>query len=736
MGRSHRTMALALVAVLSGRLCASGPPSEPYAPDEHTLFLHHFDGATGRGGLEPDMAAGVKVPMWLGPGSVEFTPGKFGKAIVFDETAMGLRFEASKNVNSECGTVEFFVRPAAPPGETRTFSMLWQAIGNVSSKTRFAIGIGEFNCAWTHTTPSDCFADFLDAQLGLKAKVSHWKANEWHHIAVCWDKTSARLILDGVRVAAGKFPGLGPETSFTVGFRGAAAMDELRISDIQRSELEMENKVMAETPFTPTTGQAGPKAKEMPKLPQPTPRPAVVKVTTGAPQLFVDDYLIQSQGNLFRRLGQIHKHDKPVILPDKPWDETAAFPFGSGAYRLAPDKWVMWYMTYRRWLSGGERTSVCFATSKDGLAWEKPSLGLCKVTGTTENNVVLSFGLDNCSVVIDESDPNPDRRYKAAIYTDGDEGAGVYGWTSPDGLHWVRQTKALVARAGDRTTMWYDTLRKKLVLFTRYSPILPGRYIFRSESADFTTWTTPELILDWTAIDKAHRIEHYGADGFVYGDMYLGFLEMFHVPYRRLDTEVISSRDGRAWQRVCEGETFLPNGGEKDFDRFWAFPACMPPIRVGDELWFYYSGRQHPHYPPLPPIHPGKDDSGKPRHSFYSATGLFTMRVDGFAAMDASGVEGQLLTVPLTFEKGSSLHINANANMFPPGSSWLKCGILDENGCAIPGFGSDDFEALAEDHVDHVAKWKGGSDISAFAGRPVRLHFRLVNTRLYSFTIQ
>jgi hypothetical protein len=211
---------------------------------------------------------------------------------------------------------------------------------------------------------------------------------------------------------------------------------------------------------------------------------------------------------------------------------------------------------------------------------------------------------------------------------------------------------------------------------------------------------------------------------------------MFHVSYRRLDTEVICSRDGRAWQRVCEGEVFLRNGGETDFDRFWAFPGCMPPIRVDDELWFYYSGRQHPHASPHPPIWPGQDESGRPRHAYYSATGLFKIRLDGFAALDASGAEAALLTVPIVFEKGASLHINANANLFPPGSAWLKCGLLDEHGAPIPGFASDDFETMTADRVDYLAKWKGNSDISKLAGTPIRLQFRLVNTRLYSFTVR
>ena len=715
----------------------AGPPKSPHAPDDHTLLLHHFDDHTERGGLDPDLARGTKTAYWGSKAKPSFVAGKFGKALWFGDRDSGLRFTPNGNYHVSAGTVELFVRPAFPGNVCKEFKLFFEAKGHAVRKCRVAIGRGDFNSARTKAKPSDLFADLQDGQLGMKVDVSQWEADEWHHVALLWDEKTARFLVDGVRVAEGRHTALSMPEMLVVGARSNAAIDELRISDVMRVELEKENRVKTETAFKPIGSGASADPKDLPPLPKASPRPDVVRISTGASQLFVDDYLIRSSTNLFRRLGAVRKYEgNPVVLPDQPWEEVAAFPFSGGAYRLAEGNWVMWYQTYRRWLRGSERTSGCFATSADGIRWTKPELRLHTVASTTPNNVVLSTAFDNFSVLHDPGDPDEGRRYKAAVYTGGSEGAGVYGYVSPDGVDWTRLPEALVPKAGDRTSLWHDTLRKKYVLFTRYSPIYPGRHIFQSESDDFVSWSKPRLILHWSNMDRVHGIQHYGANGFAYGDMYLGTLEVFHVPCRRLDTQLFCSRDCGAWSRVCEGEPFLPNGPEDAFDRFWAFPAATPPIRVGDDLWFYYSGRMHPHGPPSPPIHPGRDDSKRPRHAYYSATGLAKMRLDGFAAMDATGEEGRLITVPISFERGSTLHINADADNFPAKSSWLKVGILDQAMSPIDGFGVYVFDTLAADAVDHVATWKGQSDVSSLAGKPIRLDFRLVNTRLYSFTVR
>jgi len=95
-----------------------------------------------------------------------------------------------------------------------------------------------------------------------------------------------------------------------------------------------------------------------------------------------------------------------------------------------------------------------------------------------------------------------------------------------------------------------------------------------------------------------------------------------------------------------------------------------------------------------------------------------------------------LITVPLRFKQGKELVINADADNYPPGSSWLKVGLLDENMRPLEGFTGDDFDVLTSDEVEHVATWRGKADISRLSGKTFRLQSHLVNTRLYSFAVQ
>jgi hypothetical protein len=69
-----------------------------------------------------------------------------------------------------------------------------------------------------------------------------------------------------------------------------------------------------------------------------------------------------------------------------------------------------------------ENTYLCYATSKDGIHWEKPELGLIDYRGTKTNNIVfeaheapelgISGILDAVSIIKDPLDPHRSRRYK------------------------------------------------------------------------------------------------------------------------------------------------------------------------------------------------------------------------------------------------------------------------------------------------------------------------------------
>jgi len=66
----------------------------------------------------------------------------------------------------------------------------------------------------------------------------------------------------------------------------------------------------------------------------------------------------------------------------------------------------------------------------------------------------------------------------------------------------------------------------------------------------------------------------------------------------------------------------------------------------------------------------------------------------------------------------------------------VRIGIEDESGSPIDGFGIDECVPLHGDSIAEVVAWKGGDDVGALAGRPVRLRFGLEAADLYSFVFR
>ena len=104
----------------------------------------------------------------------------------------------------------------------------------------------------------------------------------------------------------------------------------------------------------------------------------------------------------------------------------------------------------------------------------------------------------------------------------------------------------------------------------------------------------------------------------------------------------------------------------------------------------------------------------------------FTFRTDGFVSVHAPA-KGELITKPLCFT-GGTLELNCCT---ATGGS-IRVEIQDANGKPLPKFRLSDGQPITGDHVACVAGWKGGTNVGALAGRPVRLRFVMNNADLFS----
>ncbi|HSW47189.1 MAG TPA: hypothetical protein VLM89_16620, partial [Phycisphaerae bacterium] len=403
-----------------------------------------------------------------------------------------------------------------------------------------------------------------------------------------------------------------------------------------------------------------PKIAELTREPMPVPylenRPEVVPIDIGR-QLFVDDFLIEDT-TLQRTYHAARYHPAcPVLKPDRPWERTGesekpcAMVFSDGVWYDPQEKiFKMWYM-------GGYCKSTCYATSKDGIHWEKPSLDV--VSGT---NMVLKQSRDSSTVWLDQMETDAARKYKmlyAVQRRDGTEGCDLVLRYSADGIHWGDPLGTAWA-PGDRTTFFHNPFRKLWVYSIRSYASPLGRSRHYAECTDLTQAMneSAKLTHPWTTADRLDPrnpnpafkdvpAELYNLDAAAYESLLIGLFSVWQAdPGQKVDkrNEVLIgfSRDGFHWHRPDR----RPFAGVNETDGAWnwgnvqsAGGGCLV---VGDKLYFYVSGR------------------GKNRATDPAVTGLAVLRRDGFASMDAGETPGTLTTRPLTFN-GKYLFVNADA---------------------------------------------------------------------------
>src|SRR5438046_3429540 len=113
-----------------------------------------------------------------------------------------------------------------------------------------------------------------------------------------------------------------------------------------------------------------------------------------------------------------------VVLPGGPpgsHDEMVRF---YGTVLHAEGRFHMWYFGCYGddrdtigWGHGLNDCVLCYATSDDGLHWQKPDLGLIEYRGSRHNNIVdlPHVGVRPAGGVLhDPDDPDPSRRFKMA----------------------------------------------------------------------------------------------------------------------------------------------------------------------------------------------------------------------------------------------------------------------------------------------------------------------------------
>jgi hypothetical protein len=446
-------------------------------------------------------------------------------------------------------------------------------------------------------------------------------------------------------------------------------------------------------------------------------------------QLFVDKQIIASMQNT--RLELHHPVPREVVFKfDAAWEGAMS------AYVTMMHDADLFRMYYR---GGGETTEevTCMATSRDGVQWTRPGLGLHPFKGSKENNIIFrgrrkAYWESHNFTPFKDANPAAPReaRYKALglgrhVRPDGEDVKALVALASPDGVNWRRMQEAAVVTQGSfdsQNVAFWDGARREYACYFRDGRATRGggkvRSVLRTTSKDFLHWSEP-VWLDFgdTPLEQfyVNAIAPYPREP----TLYLGFPMRFVPERKRIGVEarpvdgvsdavLISSRDGLHFDR-----TFME-----------AF------IRPGlDALnWGHAHGNNTPAWGLLPT---GTDELSIYWAEHYGGTPQLrrgTLRVDGFASVRAPHEGGSFVTHPLRF-RGRSLRLNYSTSAV--GSARVE--IQDAAGVPVRGLAMADSAEIFGDETERPVAWKNGSDLSRLAGITIRLRFEMKDADLYSF---
>ncbi|MBM3801126.1 MAG: hypothetical protein FJW26_02315 [Acidimicrobiia bacterium] len=493
----------------------------------------------------------------------------------------------------------------------------------------------------------------------------------------------------------------------------------------------------------------------------------------GQKYLFIDDQDIEAIDNLARRLHQPQKFANNVVIrPEYRWENagiqirtTPIWLADEGIFKMiyltsaeGPDPGVTLDVTGA---PKGSESYACYATSVDGINWEKPFLRLHDYPALTwrgtpvgkENNIIPSANGLLQGPIYDPHDPNPRRRFKGLRYG----GGKLQSMASGDFLNWETLSIPTLP-SQDESHLTYDAEQRLFIAAVkRRGPY--GRSWHLITSPDFEHWQEHGLIFHADQVDQENgnarlrrffddpaylkpiynrpeewRTDVYNFPIFPYEGLYLATPVMHHwsgkhAPmYENVDSrksvELAASRDLRHWVRVAERTPFLemsPVGDGSAYDTGQILMTNEPVVR-NNQLWFYYLGIRHRSQTLA--------DTLQRKYLDSSALSVARLRMDGFVSLKGGPEWGSVSTKPI---KVTSQRLRVNCD------SWrgrVLAEVVDaDSGQAIPGFSRADSVPAIIDSIDQPMRWKTKNDLAELRGKTVKLRFHLWNAEVYSFWI-
>jgi hypothetical protein len=303
----------------------------------------------------------------------------------------------------------------------------------------------------------------------------------------------------------------------------------------------------------------------------------------------------------------------------------------------------------------------------------------------------------------------------------------IFGATSPDGVGWTPLDKPLLLHMADNpNTMYYDTLLRKYVLYTRATWMYGRRSIGRSESDTFGNFPQPEMIV-WPSLDRLPSDDLYTNAKCLYPgtvDAHFLFPTVYHRATDDCSIDMMSSPDGIHWFALPGNPVVV--GDPDTLDDGCLFTHCgLVPLPDGS-VGLPFKGSVYPHkYPRWR----DRNDRGVARYAIWKRERL--------ACVEATG-EG-CFTTPVFQTAGRELRLNFKT----PVTGEIRVEVVavtrwvhkKKTLVPVEGRSFADCDPLRGDALSQVVTWRGQSDLGYGTDDAVFFRFRLRAARLYAFTV-
>ncbi|MBI5818110.1 MAG: prolyl oligopeptidase family serine peptidase [Verrucomicrobia bacterium] len=448
------------------------------------------------------------------------------------------------------------------------------------------------------------------------------------------------------------------------------------------------------------------------RTPAPVARP-------GADILFLDMLDVGETRWVGQALGTVTKHPaNPLLRPSgDPQTIDSHRVFNGGTVLRDGDGFKTWYSAANPegdWSKWMDLLHLCYGTSKDGLAWEKPELGLVEFKGRKNNNAIP--GLNIFMPVI----PNPDTTDAARRFL-GFHPNRHSLWSSGDGISWKQQPiKCKLLGPEPKWFVYNSVLHDPDAPPSRrwraYGCMCPNeppvrRAIACAYSADGTNFFghaenpifQPETSSSW---DKVHDVAVV---------KYKGHYVMLYQTGNHYDQhlELAVSRDGEHFVRVHDGQPLIPQGAGNAWDRGMHIPSR--PLVTENEIRLYYGAANYQ----SPTDQPLQYERWK---KCRMGLGLATLPIDGWTYLRNAPDHhiGFITTVPITVKdvKDCVLTVNAEADK----DHYLLAELLHgDNDDRVPGYEQENSDKMDKPGVEQVMSWQGKSGLDGVKTGSVRI---------------